>query len=76
VEGWRESEGWRTKGKELTFHIDTLLFAEGRTELLHFGSETTLGIAGGERVMLYDVVEPSWWKRMIGGRCECADALD
>ena len=47
--------------EELTFHIDALLFAEGRAELLHFGGEATLGILSGERVMLCDV-GPSWWK--------------
>jgi len=59
-----------------TFHIDALLFAEGRTELLNFGGKATLGIASSERVMLWDVVEPSWWKRMIGRGSEGADALD
>ena len=61
--------------EELTFHIDALLFAEGRAELLHFGGEATLGILSGERVMLCDV-GPSWWKGMIGRGGHGADLLD
>jgi hypothetical protein len=63
------------RSRELTFHIDSLLFAEGRAELLHLGGETTLGVSSGERVMLCGV-GPGRWKRMIGGGCEGADALD
>jgi hypothetical protein len=63
------------KGKELTFHIDSLFFAECRAELLHLGCETTLSVSSGERVMLCDV-GPGWWKRMIGRGCDGADALD
>ena len=63
-------------GEELTFHIDALLFAEGRAELLNFGGEATLGIPSGVRVMLCDV-GPSWWKRMIrSGGSDCANLLD
>jgi hypothetical protein len=66
----------RAKRKDvLTFHIDALLFAECRAELLHFGSEATLSILSGERVMLCDV-GPSWWKGMIGRCGDSADVLD
>lgn len=51
-------------GKVLTFHIDALLFAEGRAELLHLGGKATLGILCSERVMLCSV-RPSWWKGMV-----------
>ena len=67
--------GWRTAKEELTFHIDALLFAEGRAELLHFGGEATLGILSGERVMLCDV-GPSWWKGVIGRGGDGTDSLD
>ncbi len=67
--------GWSTAKEELTFHIDALLFAEGRAELLHFGGKATLGILCGERVMLCDV-GPSWWKGMIGRGGDGADLLD
>jgi hypothetical protein len=61
--------------EELTFHIDALLFAESRAELLHFGGEATLGILSSERVMLCDV-GPSWWKGMIGGGGDSTNVLD
>jgi len=67
--------GWSTAKEELTFHIDALLFAEGRAELLHFCGKATLGILCGERVMLCDV-GPSWWKGMIGRGGDGADLLD
>ncbi len=67
---------WGVKSrKELTFHIDSLFFAEGRAELLHLGRETTLGVSSGERVMMCGV-GPGWWKRMIERGCNRADALD
>ena len=62
-------------GKKLTFHIDSLFLAEGSAQLLHFGGETTLGVSSGERVMLYGV-GPGRWKRVIGGGCDDANALD
>ena len=61
----RTGYGVCEEGKELTFHIDSLFFAEGRAELLHLGCETMLGVSSGERVMLCGV-GPGWWKRMIG----------
>ncbi len=67
--------GCEEGGKELTFHIDSLFFAEGRAELLHLGCKTMLGISSGERVMLWGV-GPGWWKRMIGRGSDGADALD
>ena len=61
--------------RRLTFHIDSLFLSESRTELLHLGGETTLGVSSGERVMLCGV-GPGRRKRVIGRRCNCANALD
>jgi hypothetical protein len=54
------------------FHIDTLFFSEGGTELLHLGGETMLGVSSCERVM----VGPGRRKGVIGRGCNCANALD
>lgn len=63
------------EGEELTFHIDSLFFAEGSAELLHFGGETMLGVSSGERVMSCGF-GPGRRKRVIGGGCDDANALD
>ena len=69
MDGEREGRG------QLTFHIDSLFLAEGSAQLLHFGGKTTLGVSSGERVMLHGV-GPGRRKRVIGGGCEDANALD
>ena len=71
----RGGRGYGVCERRLTFHIDSLFFSESRTELLHLGGETTLGVSSGERVMLCGV-GPGRRKRVIGRRCNCANALD
>jgi hypothetical protein len=61
--------------QKLTFHIDTLLLAEGSAEFLHFGSKTALSVLSGKHMMLRDV-RSSGGKWMIRSCSNDADALD